>query len=739
MENAGSMDLRKCTQERQRLKEEYEALILKAGRTQRHENWGLLEKPTFRLVFAAPVAILQLCHVVVDVMLCSANKRQNWTPRSGVAALKVVEDFSLRLWDSPWKHELRNIKQYSGFYKGNISNKLENGVKLFEQMGYRASPGKELRMKKVSEDTVRNAAFEMFFGRALLHYLAEIHERVKHRGFSVPQIWSARAKCHGDPEQVSNWILTNLDSPHRHVKAVAPPHASVICTQPSSQNDYIYSNITKPLPGNATMLKTSSFSSESVDTIASEKSFKDTGTEEKSKINNGKDSGYISATNSRELTKEDARTEGHVKTRLQPRGIDSPVHKEVKHLHALYKPATQDEHVEMSLQALQQQEVAGTDNTGWPPDGNVKRNLVQDWTFLEKQPHAGQQFQQTIPTNIDVDDAFEQPSFDEKSPQEQHAPVHYDHVLSSPLQFDSHHFEREGPVDQVSSPQMYSVAVGVPGHGRCMPYGEPIRPNAGLQGLVVADGPDEVDGGAVSVSRGFAFSTFGKTSPQQTPACLHLQSTGSQDDPDYVPAWPQADAGSIYRMDESLPPPPPELVNASPEGEDSVSALLKDTQHHIDKTLDTHIEHIDRSKAFSPESEAMLSRTQCHSLIAGDFQHDGFPSAFKSLPQERSDTSRYASKAHYAATDTFDDTVSDNRDQVDSGAEECWQCMSCTYRNKLSADICDMCNKSRQPGSEKDQLQSGDIQCGYCTLINTAKASHCAACHRSLKRSATYI
>ena len=110
MDKSGKVDLCKSSQERQRLLDDYETLILKASRQQRHDNWSMLEKPTYRLICTAPIAILQFCYAVVDVMQCSAAKRPAWDPRSGSAALKVVEQFCLRLWDNPWKRELRNIK-----------------------------------------------------------------------------------------------------------------------------------------------------------------------------------------------------------------------------------------------------------------------------------------------------------------------------------------------------------------------------------------------------------------------------------------------------------------------------------------------------------------------------------------------------------------------------------------------------------------------------------------------------
>ena len=542
----------------------------------------------------------------------------------------------------------------------------------------------------------------MFFGSVLLSYLGEIHDNVKHKGISILHIWNARSSCHGTPEQISAWILANIDSPQKNPKSVFP----------HSEHVYEKPNIDEPIHESKTntnsIIKTSSFSSESVDTIASEKSFNDQflgGNKHKANTVNG--SVYNIATNSKELAQNDAIAGSPARHRTERK--DSPVHKEVQNLHALYKPATQDQHVEMSLQALQQQEAVKTNIPSWLSETDNSHEQ-KDWTFVDKiSESAGD-----IPNKTDNEDTLVELGVKHKQ-----KPSIVKHQHSLPLVFDSMHYATEESLQKVSPAE----DVHLPQRSRCMPYGEPHLSEIAMQNLIVADGADEVDGPAAPLQQNLVFSTFGKASPQQIPTDINLDST-----------WPPADGTELYRQDESFPPPPPELMNSPLEGEDSVSVLLKDTQHHIDETLHRRIDHIDRRKAFSPELEAMLSRTPvCHSLVTGELQHDGLFPSFTSLPPSRNVTS----SRRYHGTAENSDTGSENSDA--HPPKDFWQCSSCTYRNKSDAEICEMCNKSKIVIPEKDPLQSGDIQCGHCTLINAADAITCAACRHSLKRSATYI
>lgn len=71
--------------------------------------------------------------------------------------------------------------------------------------------------------------------------------------------------------------------------------------------------------------------------------------------------------------------------------------------------------------------------------------------------------------------------------------------------------------------------------------------------------------------------------------------------------------------------------------------------------------------------------------------------------------------------------------------DEKWDCVTCTYHNSVSRDICEMCGKSRKVGDESRPLASGGRQCPHCTLVNEKGVSTCEACGCCLKDSPTYI
>lgn len=68
-----------------------------------------------------------------------------------------------------------------------------------------------------------------------------------------------------------------------------------------------------------------------------------------------------------------------------------------------------------------------------------------------------------------------------------------------------------------------------------------------------------------------------------------------------------------------------------------------------------------------------------------------------------------------------------------------WECLSCTFHNKPSVDICEMCDKSRIQGNEVIPLASGGRECDFCTLVNERGEEKCRACGECLKDSPTYI
>lgn len=66
-----------------------------------------------------------------------------------------------------------------------------------------------------------------------------------------------------------------------------------------------------------------------------------------------------------------------------------------------------------------------------------------------------------------------------------------------------------------------------------------------------------------------------------------------------------------------------------------------------------------------------------------------------------------------------------------------WNCQSCTYLNKSSTDICEMCCKSKELVSQN--MEVGGLQCSHCTLVNPKDVKICQVCSCSLKDSPTYI
>lgn len=68
-----------------------------------------------------------------------------------------------------------------------------------------------------------------------------------------------------------------------------------------------------------------------------------------------------------------------------------------------------------------------------------------------------------------------------------------------------------------------------------------------------------------------------------------------------------------------------------------------------------------------------------------------------------------------------------------------WQCVTCTFLNLPSKNVCEMCFKSKERGSELKPQPSGGQECPKCTLVNEPGLTVCIACDASLKDSPTYI
>lgn len=75
----------------------------------------------------------------------------------------------------------------------------------------------------------------------------------------------------------------------------------------------------------------------------------------------------------------------------------------------------------------------------------------------------------------------------------------------------------------------------------------------------------------------------------------------------------------------------------------------------------------------------------------------------------------------------------------DAADKHKWECVTCTFLNVPSRDICEMCGKSKVRGPEVRPLASGGRECPQCTLVNEKGVGTCEACGASLKDSPTYI
>ncbi|XP_045461626.1 protein tamozhennic isoform X2 [Harmonia axyridis] len=66
-----------------------------------------------------------------------------------------------------------------------------------------------------------------------------------------------------------------------------------------------------------------------------------------------------------------------------------------------------------------------------------------------------------------------------------------------------------------------------------------------------------------------------------------------------------------------------------------------------------------------------------------------------------------------------------------------WECKVCTFLNKSSTNICEMCSKSRC--NIEEEIEVGGPECENCTLVNAKDAKVCQACGKSLENSPTRV
>ena len=89
--------------------------------------------------------------------------------------------------------------------------------------------------------------------------------------------------------------------------------------------------------------------------------------------------------------------------------------------------------------------------------------------------------------------------------------------------------------------------------------------------------------------------------------------------------------------------------------------------------------------------------------------------------------------------------------QQSSGRAELWECSTCTFHNKQTSNICEMCSKSRDFRPDTDQRRvepaaqprlnnsvitpSEGVSCSKCTLVNSPSSKLCEACGATLPKT----
>lgn len=79
------------------------------------------------------------------------------------------------------------------------------------------------------------------------------------------------------------------------------------------------------------------------------------------------------------------------------------------------------------------------------------------------------------------------------------------------------------------------------------------------------------------------------------------------------------------------------------------------------------------------------------------------------------------------------------RTRVSTISFQPWSCSFCTYVNRYSREVCEVCFKSRERGADASPLVSGGKECSVCTLVNSREATRCKACSADLFEAPTYI
>ncbi|CAH0392215.1 unnamed protein product [Bemisia tabaci] len=144
------------------------------------------------------------------------------------------------------------------------------------------------------------------------------------------------------------------------------------------------------------------------------------------------------------------------------------------------------------------------------------------------------------------------------------------------------------------------------------------------------------------------------------------------------------------------------------------------------------------SQDSTDSSQRMSAYDNQSGFPASNYQSLHSPSKSKTLVTE---SGKQPSKPTSSPNQTRSDNLLIDTSElvVNLNSSNEWSCANCTYLNKESAKICEICNKSRTSGNEMAPLISGGRECPKCTLVNEKDLSTCVACNSDLKDSSTYV
>ena len=543
------------------------------------------------------------------------------------------------------------FQQYTGLYQGHIERYLKGSELYFGLIGYEALPDRTLKLDNVCKDKVADAAFETYLDSAYFSYMGDIQDLLQDHGFSLSQVWQAREKFAGTPGEISRKMQDEA-SP------TFPPDVDI-----SNPMD-----VDTESPNDAGPEKASARY------VTKQEKVPD------------RDSGYISKQlPAEELAKVQNQTKQEAAKRkaTEAQNIEN-LSKQLRNLAQtpmeLYEPATIDEHVDMSLQAIQDRE---KDDKGQEVED---KSTGESWRFVNENLQS-RKLQGRDVTRIATDDSrpaclrlntyHSMPS----------------HGSSQITQLKPNGFSNNMAVAVESSTDADLWAASPPLENR-KPLAETVP-----EGLSTPEMnyllEDAMSSGNPQLKTPLEFSTFGKDASGRQPV-------------QRLRPFPYGTAGCSAGYATSG-----EIQSDSIDDSDKVGQILLKTEKELNETLQK-----------SPSSR-----------LRRDEDYYSLPSAPMSTPEPVAPrgTTTEDLVTKMKATGGLERCSSPM-----CAGKTTWQCKSCTFINSEQERVCRMCGKSRNTSADLLALQSGTPQCNKCTFINEAGATRCKACSALLKGCSTY-